>query len=94
VGLYPTVVLLSLALSPLKLPLWQGLMIGNLFSSFTMTFVTMPYYANRLLKWWLWPSPDTRAKRANLRAMALVVFVQAFWVVLFYLVTKKFWHLP
>ena len=37
VGLYPTVVLLILALSPLKMPLWLSLLVGNLLSSFTMT---------------------------------------------------------
>ena len=53
VGLYPTVVLLTLALSPLRLPLWFGLLVGNLLSSFAMTFVTMPHYVNRLLGRWL-----------------------------------------
>ena len=43
VGLYPTVVILTLALSPLKMPLWLGLLVGNLLSSFIMSFVTMPY---------------------------------------------------
>ncbi|WP_328764730.1 MULTISPECIES: hypothetical protein [unclassified Streptomyces] len=33
VGLYPTVVLLALATSPLKLPIWSGLLLGNLLSS-------------------------------------------------------------
>jgi antibiotic biosynthesis monooxygenase (ABM) superfamily enzyme len=94
VGLYPTVVLLSLAVAPLKMPLWLGLLIGNLLSSFTMSFVTMPYYVNRLLKRWLRPSPDVSATRTNLRGIGLVVAVQAFWVVVFYLVTTKFWHLP
>ena len=34
VGLYPTAVLLTLAMSPARLPLWQGMLIGNLLSSF------------------------------------------------------------
>ena len=34
VGLYPTVVMLTLALSPLHMPLWLGMLIGNLLSSF------------------------------------------------------------
>ena len=53
VGLYPTVVLLTLALSPLHMPLWLGMLIGNLLSSFVMSFFTMPYYVNPLLKHWL-----------------------------------------
>ena len=61
VGLYPTVVMLTLALSPLKMPLWLGLLIGNLMSSFVMSFVTMPYYVNPLLKRWLRPPPDVPA---------------------------------
>jgi antibiotic biosynthesis monooxygenase (ABM) superfamily enzyme len=94
VGLYPTVVLLTLAVSPLRMPLWLGMLIGNLLSSFIITFVAMPYYVNPLLKRWLRPSPDVSATRTNLRGIGLVVAVQAFWVVLFYLVTTKFWHLP
>ena len=81
VGLYPTVVLLTLALSPLKMPLWLGLLVGNLLSSFVMSFVTMPYYVNPLLKHWLRPPADEPAARTNLRAMAIVAVVMAFWVV-------------
>ena len=41
-----------------SMPLWLGLLVGNLLSSFIMTFVTMPYYVNPLLKHWLRPPPD------------------------------------
>lgn len=94
VGLYPTVVLLTLALSPLKMPLWLGLLIGNLLSSFTMTFVAMPYYVNPLLKRWLRPPPDAPEAKANLRGIAVVAGVTTFWVGVFYLVTRQFWTLP
>ncbi|MFC9295308.1 antibiotic biosynthesis monooxygenase [Streptomyces sp. NPDC057011] len=94
VGLYPTVVLLALALSPLKLPIWLGLLVGNLLSSLAMTFFTMPYYVNRLLKRWLWPPPDEPAARTNLVGLGLVFAALAFWVVVFYLVTRQFWTLP
>ena len=60
VGLYPTVVLLSLLLWPLKMPLWLNLLVGNLFSSFAMTFVTMPYYVN--------PAAETLASTSSQRA--------------------------
>ena len=66
VGLYPTVVLLTLALSPLKMPMWLGMLIGNLLSSFVMSFVTMPYYVNPLLKHWLRPPPDVPKARDEL----------------------------
>lgn len=94
VGLYPTVVLLTLALSPLKMPLWLGLLVGNLLSSFAMTFVTMPYYVNRLLRRWLRPPPDVPETRTNLRGIAIVAAATTFWVVAFYLVTRQFWTLP
>ncbi len=94
VGLYPTVVLLTLAVSPLKMPLWLGMLVGNLLSSFVMTFVTMPYYVNPLLKRWLRLPPNVPATRTNLRGLAIVAAVMLFWVVVFYLVTTQFWTLP
>src|SRR6478735_11825605 len=94
VGLYPTVVLLTLALSPLKMPLWLGLLIGNLISSFVMSFFTMPYYVNPLLKRWLRPPPRVPAARNNLQGIAIAGGVTLFWVVVFYLVTSQFWTLP
>jgi antibiotic biosynthesis monooxygenase (ABM) superfamily enzyme len=94
VGLYPTVVLLTLALSPLHMPLWLGLLIGNLFSSMLMTFLTMPYYVNPLLKHWLRPPPNMPAAKTNWRGIGIAVAALAFWTVVFYLVTRVFWHLP
>jgi antibiotic biosynthesis monooxygenase (ABM) superfamily enzyme len=94
VGLYPTVVLLTLALSPLHMPLWLGLLIGNLFSSMLMTFLTMPYYVNPLLKHWLRPPPNVPAAKSNWRGIGIAVAALAFWTVVFYLVTRVFWHLP
>jgi uncharacterized protein len=93
VGLYPTVVLLTLALSPLHMPLWLGLLIGNLCSSVLMTFVTMPYYVNPLLKHWLRPPRIPRA-RTNRRGIGICVAALAFWTVVFFFVTRVFWHLP
>lgn len=94
VGLYPTVVLLTLALSPLQLPLWFGLLVGNLLSSFIMSFLTMPYYVNRLLKRWLRPSPDAPAAKTNLAGLGIVAAVTVFWGVVFYVVTTQIWTLP
>ena len=70
------------------------MLIGNLLSSFVMSFVTMPYYVNPLLKHWLRPPPDVPATRTNRRGIAIVVALNLFWVVVFYLVTRVFWHLP
>ncbi|MGI5258060.1 antibiotic biosynthesis monooxygenase [Streptomyces angustmyceticus] len=94
VGLYPTVVLLTLALSPLKLPLWLGLLVGNLLSSFIMSFVTMPFYVNPLLKRWLRPRPGAPRARTHLVGLGTVAAVMVFWAAVFYLVTIRIWHLP
>jgi antibiotic biosynthesis monooxygenase (ABM) superfamily enzyme len=94
VGLYPTVTLLSLAMAPARLPLWQGMLIGNLLSSSVMTFVTMPLYVNRLLKRWLYPASGTSKTETNIRAALLIAAVMAFWAVGFWLVTTVFWKLP
>lgn len=94
VGLYPTVVLLTLALSPLKMPLWLGPVLGTLLSSFVISFVVMPYYVNPLLKHWLRPPAGEPASRTNLRGAALVAAAMLFWVVVFYLVTTQLWTLP
>lgn len=94
VGLYPTVVFLTLALSPLHMPLWLGLLIGNLLSSFAMSFITMPYYVNPLLKRWLRPPPEVPAAQTNWRGIGICVAALAFWSVVFYLVTRVFWTLP
>ncbi|MEU9145714.1 antibiotic biosynthesis monooxygenase [Streptomyces sp. NPDC048349] len=94
VGLYPTVVLLTLLLHPLGMPFWLGLLVGNLLSSFTMSFLTMPHYVNRLLKRWLWPAPEESAVRTNLVGLGIVTAALGFWAAVFYLVTERFWTLP
>ncbi|MFF8860790.1 antibiotic biosynthesis monooxygenase [Streptomyces sp. NPDC015139] len=94
VGLYPTVVLLTLALSPLHLPLWIGLLVGNLLSSLLMSFLTMPYYVNPLLGRWLRPPRHEPALRTNLRGLGVVAVAMAFWALVFYLVTVRWWTLP
>ncbi|MGH3674482.1 MAG: antibiotic biosynthesis monooxygenase [Mycobacterium sp.] len=94
VGLYPTVVLLTLAVSPLHMPLWLGMLIGNLLSSFAISFLIMPYYVNPLLKHWLRPPPGVPEAATNWRGIGLVVSAMTFWAVVFYLVTRVFWHLP
>ena len=94
VGLYPTVVILTLLLSPLKMPIWLGMLIGNLLSSFAISFLVMPYYVNPLLSRWLRPPPHAPRARTFWRGIGTVVALNLFWVVVFYLVTRVFWHLP
>jgi hypothetical protein len=88
------VVLLTLALSPLEMPFWLNLLIGNLISSFIMSFFTMPYYANKVLGHWLWPKANRTAAQTNVRGWAAVVGLMVFWAVVFYLVTVVIWTLP
>lgn len=87
VGLYPTVVLLTLVLFPLKMPLWLGMLIGNLMSSVLMSFVVMPYYVNPLLGQWLRGGNGAQRRRVNLRAAAIIVTVMGAWSLVFYLLT-------
>lgn len=93
VGLYPTVMLLALATAPAKLPVWLDRLFSNLLGSFVMTFVTMPFYVNPLLKRWLHAAPDAPKAAINIRAALVIAAVTAFWVVLFWLVTTVFWKL-
>jgi uncharacterized protein len=93
-GLYPTVMIITLALRPLHMPLWLALLIGNLLSSFAMSFVTMPYYVNRLTKFWLRPAPDAPKARTNWLGIGTIVALNLFWAIVFYLATKVFWHVP
>lgn len=92
VGLYPTVVLLTLALDPLRMPLWLDMLIGNLLGSFAMSFITMPYYVNPLLKRWLRPPVNVPQAQTNWRGIGIIVAVMAFWATVFYLATQVIWH--
>jgi antibiotic biosynthesis monooxygenase (ABM) superfamily enzyme len=88
-GLYPTVVFLTLLTAPLHLPFWLSMLVGNLLSSFVMSYLTMPYYGNRLLRWWLSPSPAARQPATDLKGIALVLVINGLWAVTFYLMTVK-----
>ena len=85
--------LLTLALSPLGMPLWLGMLVGNLVSSVLMSFLVMPRYVNPMLGWWLRPKAGAPAN-TNLRGIGLVIAVNAAWLVIFYLITVQFWTLP
>lgn len=89
-GLYPTVVLLTLLTAPLQMPFWLAMLVGNLLSSFVMSYLTMPYYGTRLLRWWLTPSPSARRPATDIAGIALVLAVNGLWAVTFYLLTVRF----
>jgi antibiotic biosynthesis monooxygenase (ABM) superfamily enzyme len=95
VGLYPTVVLLTLGISALWKhgPLWATLLVGNVLSVTLLTWVVMPV-VTRALRFWLAPAPDADPGRVNaIGAIAstgfLTVAALAFW-----LVTTQIWTLP
>jgi uncharacterized protein len=93
-GLYPTVVFLTLLTAPLGMPLWLGMLVGNLLSSFVMSYVTMPFYGIPILRFWMSPAKNARQPLTNVKGFALVLAINAVWAVIFYLVTVKFWSLP
>lgn len=59
-----------------------------------MSFFTMPFYVNPLLKRWLRPAPDQPALKTNLIGLGIVAVANLFWVFVFYVVTTKIWTLP
>ena len=94
VGVYPTVVLIALALWPLKLPLWLNLLIGNLLSSLALSYFVMPYLVNPLLKNWLRPPPNVSVTKTNWRGFALVLVVMTILSAIFHFVTRVLLHMP
>ncbi len=92
-GLYPTVTILSLLTVPLGMQMWESMLLGNLLSSFIMSYLTMPFYGNPILKWWLQPKPQAPQPRTNISGMALVLAINAVWAVIFYVITVGVWHL-
>jgi antibiotic biosynthesis monooxygenase (ABM) superfamily enzyme len=88
-GLYPTVVFLTLLTTPLHMPFWLAMLVGNLLSSFVMSFLTMPYYANPILRWWLASPPSPRHRRVAVKGVVLVLAINGLWAVAFYVLTVK-----
>jgi len=96
VGLYPTVMFLTLAISELfpDAKLWQMLLVGNLASSFIMTYVTMPWGVNRILRPWLTSGDDAPQPETNLKGLALSGAIVLVCAVIFWATTTQIWHLP
>jgi antibiotic biosynthesis monooxygenase (ABM) superfamily enzyme len=94
VGVYPTVVLIALALWSLRLPMWFNLLIGNLLSSLALSYFVMPYFVNPLLKDWLRPPPGVSVTKTNWRGFVLILVVMTLLSAFFYLVTRVLLHMP
>lgn len=96
VGLYPTVMVLTLAIAELfpHSPLWQTLIVGNLVSSFAMTYISMPWYANRILRSWLTAGGGAAQPATTLKWLGVSALSVGAWAVFFWLVTTRIWHLP
>jgi len=95
VGLYPTVVLLTLAISAIwkKAELWESLLIGNVLSVSLLTWVVMPV-VTRALRFWLEPEGGYADARLNTRGTAACVAFLTFAAFVFWLCTTQIWHLP
>jgi antibiotic biosynthesis monooxygenase (ABM) superfamily enzyme len=95
-GLYPTVIILSVLLHRIipGLDFWSSLLIGNLLSSFAMSYVTMPRYVNPVLGWWLRPRPGAPQPATDLAGVGLIIGIVAVTATVAYFVTDYFWTLP
>jgi antibiotic biosynthesis monooxygenase (ABM) superfamily enzyme len=95
VGLYPTVVLLSLAITELwkKAELWESLLIGNILSVALLTWVVMPI-VTRALRFWLEPEGGRADVRLNASGTVACVVFLTFAAFVFWLCTTQIWHLP
>lgn len=92
-GLYPTIMFLTLMTMPLHMPMWASILIGNLLSSIVMSYITMPYYSNPILGWWLRPKRTAPQPRTNLLGIAVVLAVNGAWAVCFIVLTSRYLHL-
>jgi uncharacterized protein len=95
VGLYPTVVLLTLAISEIwkKAELWESLLIGNILSVSLLTWVVMPV-VTRALRFWLEPQGGHADVRLNVKGTFACVVFLTFAAFVFWLCTTQIWHLP
>lgn len=88
-GLYPTIMTLTLLTRPFGWPVWMNILVGNLLSSFVMSFFTMPRYSNPILRWWLRPRSDAPQPRTNLLGVALVLAINGAWALFFFVLTER-----
>ena len=95
VGLYPTVVLLTLALGKIwpTAQLWESLLLGNVLSVTLLTWVVMPT-VNRVFAFWLTPGRDTAQPRTDVTGAVVSVLFLTLAAAVFWLVTVQIWTLP
>jgi antibiotic biosynthesis monooxygenase (ABM) superfamily enzyme len=94
VGLYPTAVILTLAISEIwpDAPLWESLLLSNVISVSLLTWVVMPL-VNRSLRFWLAPDGPS-SRRADAIGVIVALAFLAFAALVFALVTTVIWKLP
>jgi uncharacterized protein len=95
VGLYPTVVLLTLGISEIweDGELWETLLLGNVLSVALLTWVVMPI-VTRALRFWLAPDPRHAGPRLDAIGAAVSVGFLTVAAIVFWLVTTQIWTLP
>lgn len=95
VGLYPTVVLLTLGISEIweDGKLWETLLLGNILSVSLLTWVVMPIVTGAL-RFWLAPDPRQASPRLDALGAAVSVAFLTLAAIVFWLVTTQIWTLP
>jgi len=95
VGLYPTVVLLTLALGKIwpSAQLWESLLLGNVLSVTLLTWVIMPT-VNRVFAFWLTPRRDAEQPRTDVTGAVVSILFLTVAAAVFWLVTVVIWTLP
>jgi uncharacterized protein len=95
VGLYPTVVLLTLGLSEIwpRGPLWATLLVGNICSVSLLTWLVMPV-VTRALRFWLVPGRQVSRGRLDVTGAAVSIGFLTIAALVFWLCTTQLWHLP
>jgi antibiotic biosynthesis monooxygenase (ABM) superfamily enzyme len=95
VGLYPTVGLLTLAISELwpSGELWESLLLGNVLSVGLLTWLVMPI-VTRGLRFWLAPTPGSASRRVDVLGAGVSIAFLTAAAAVFWLVTTVIWTLP
>ncbi len=95
VGLYPTVVLLTLGISEIwpDGKLWETLLLGNILSVSLLTWVVMPI-VTWSLRFWLVPDPRRDGEHLDWIGAAASIGFLALAALIFWLATTQIWTLP
>lgn len=94
VGLYPLVVVLTITIDELwpSVPLWAGLLIGNIASVGLLTWIVMPL-VTRALRFWLEPGAAA-GRRLDMIGLVVSVAFLTVAAIVFWLATSVVWSLP